>query len=593
MKILNDVKGLIELAKPNNKTILYLFLMTAFEVILSLPSPILFAWLLERALSDLQIYDIVIFSSCLLCLEFSSAGIRILRVKYNRSLAVETANRLRDRFFTHLLHLPYNWYLENRSGGQSSSYLSDIDHIDKAVVGVVDRGLRSLMQIVFTAITFLFWNPFVATMALVIVPLTVLLQRSLRSRVRDSSREKVDIREDMLSTLSEAVTHFQAVKAFVLERFISTKIKNLSTRYALTSERLETRQAILRSTSSVMLLGVQYSFFVFGAILVILKRLSLPSFLGQMVLLGRLTAPLNTLMDYGSELTRCRAALHRVKATLDLKRENEDDQNKIQLSPINRNGLSIKAKNLEFSFDSRLPLMKGWNFEIESGQTVAIVGASGSGKSTLINLILGLHKGYRGELKIEDVERTELSQASVRKQVAVVFQEQHLFNSSIRENLELAIDYKPDDSMLWDALGKAHAMEFIRELPQGLDTKVGVDGVKLSGGQRQRLAIAQALLRDPLLLLLDEATSALDSFSEAHIQTALLELKHTRTCIIVAHRLSTVRNADQIFVVKDGGIVEKGNHQTLMSVAGVYARLCEAQVEGILNWDEIEGSDEK
>jgi ABC-type multidrug transport system fused ATPase/permease subunit len=237
--------------------------------------------------------------------------------------------------------------------------------------------------------------------------------------------------------------------------------------------------------------------------------------------------------------------------------------------------------------------MKGWNFEIESGQTVAIVGASGSGKSTLINLILGLHKGYRGELKIEDVERTELSQASVRKQVAVVFQEQHLFNSSIRENLELAIDYKPDDSMLWDALGKAHAMEFIRELPQGLDTKVGVDGVKLSGGQRQRLAIAQALLRDPLLLLLDEATSALDSFSEAHIQTALLEFKHTRTCIIVAHRLSTVRNADQIFVVKDGGIVEKGNHQTLMSVAGVYARLCEAQVEGILNWDEIEGSDEK
>jgi ABC-type multidrug transport system fused ATPase/permease subunit len=593
MKILNDMNELLELAKPNKKTGFYLIIMTAFEVLLSLPNPILFAWILEKALNDLQIVDIAFFASCLLCLEISSASIRIIRVRYNRTLAVETANKLRDRFFTHLLHLPYNWYLENRSGGQSSSYLSDIDHIDKAVVGVVDRGLRSVFQIVFTAITFLIWNPFVATVALVIVPVTILLQRSLRKRVRDSSREKVNIRENMLSTLSEAVTHFQAVKAFVLEKHISSKINVLSTRYAETSEHLETRQAILRSTSSVMLLGVQYSFFVFGAILVIYKRLALPSFLGQMVLLGRLTGPLNTLMDYGSELTQCRAALHRVKATLNLDREDIDDKNKKQLSQLHKKGLSVRAKNLEFEFDSRLPLMKGWDFEIQAGQTVAIVGASGSGKSTLINLILGLHKNYRGELKINGIERSDLSQSSVRKRIAVVFQEQYLFNSSIRENLELALDEKSDDHILWDSLDKAHASDFVRECPQGLDTKVGVDGVKLSGGQRQRLAIAQALLRDPMLLLLDEATSALDSFSEAHIQSALAELKHTRTCIIVAHRLSTVRNADQILVVKDGSIAEIGDHLTLLSAGGIYSKLCEAQEEGILHWDKIESSDEK
>jgi ABC-type multidrug transport system fused ATPase/permease subunit len=513
---------------------------------------------------------------------------RIIRVRYNRTLAVETANQLRDRFFTHLLHLPYNWYLENRSGGQSSSYLSDIDHIDIAVVGVIDRGLRSVLQLVFTAITFLIWNPFVATVALVIFPITILLQRSLRKRVRDSSREKVNIRENMLSTLAEAITHFQAVKAFVLENHISSKINALSNRYAQTSEHLETRQAILRSTSSVMLLGVQYSFFVFGAILVILKNLPLPSFLGQMVLLGRLTAPLNTLMDYGSELTRCRAALHRVKETLNLEREDIDDKIKNNLSGVNINGLSIRAQNLEFEFDSRLPLMKGWNFDVPAGQTVAIVGASGSGKSTLINLILGLHKNYRGELQLNGIERNNLSQSSVRQKIAVVFQEQHLFNSSIRENLELALDQKSDDQTLWDALDKAHASDFVRECVNGLDTKVGVDGVKLSGGQRQRLAIAQALLRDPMLLLLDEATSALDSFSEFHIQSALSELKHTRTCIIIAHRLSTVRNADQILVVKDGIIAESGNHPTLLSAGGVYSKLCKAQEEGILHWEKLE-----
>ena len=593
MKVFRDMKGLAELAKPNRKTVILLVMMTALEVILSLPNPILFAWLLDKALNDLVIQDLVIFTVAFLFLECSSAGLRILRVKHNRSLAIETANRLRDQFFGHLLHLPYQWYLENRSGGQASSYLSDIDHIDKAVVGVVDRGLRSSLQIIFTGITFMIWNPLVGLAAMVIIPLTVLVQRSLRNRVRSSSREKVDIRENLVSTLSEAVTHFQAVKAFVLEKFIASKVNLLSINYAKTSEQLETRQALLRSSSSVMLLGVQYGFFVFGAILVMVKRLSLPSFLGQMVLLGRLTAPLNTLMDYSAELTRCRAALHRVKSTMALAREDDGDEHRESLKPLGDKGLRLVAKSLEFQFDSRLPLMEGWDFEIESGQTIAIVGSSGSGKSTLINLILGLHKGYKGELIIDGVERKNLSQSSIRKHVSVVFQEQHLFNSTIRENLSWAVDDAPSDQTLWEVLEKAHAKEFVTELPYGLDTLVGVDGVKLSGGQRQRLAIAQALLRDPMLLLLDEATSALDSFSEAHIQSALEELKHTRTCIVVAHRLSTVRNADKIFVVKDGLIVERGHHEELMTQNGVYASLCDAQEEGMLQWDKVEGSREE
>ena len=344
----------------------------------------------------------------------------------------------------------------------------------------------------------------------------------------------------------------------------------------------------MRSSSSVMLLGVQYAFFVFGALLVISNDLALSAFLGQMVMLGRLVAPMNTFLDYGTELSRCRAALSRVQATLRLQREDDGDEERNTLIPRQKGGLAVEAKNLTFSFNDRLPLMQGWNFSIEPGQRVAIVGASGSGKTTLLNLILGLHSGYGGELKLDGLERRELSQTSARRHLGVVFQEQQLFNASIRDNLSLALEAEVSDDELWQVLDMAHAAEFVREFPQQLDTILGVDGIQCSGGQRQRLAIAQTLLRDPPLLLLDEATSALDSFSEAHIQEALSELMQARTSIVVAHRLSTVQDADLILVVDHGVIVEQGRHDSLLANGGLYAKLCQAQVHGFLDWNQTQ-----
>jgi ABC-type multidrug transport system fused ATPase/permease subunit len=583
-----DIQSLFKLAQPKRSATITLSILTGVEVLLSIPGPLLFAWLIERAMTKLTLNDLLLFSLSLLVLELSSMALRILRVRLNRVLALDAANRLRDRFFTHILHLPYMWYLDHRSGGQSSSYLSDIDDIDRAVTGLVDRGMRSILMMVFLSITFLIWNPLVAIAALITIPITILLQRKLRKRVRSSSREKVDCRENLVSTVSEAVTHFQAVKAFVLEKYIGDKVEALSERYAHIATHLETRQAAMRSSSSVMLLGVQYAFFIFGALLVLAKELALSAFLGQMVLLGRLVAPMNTILDYSTELSRCRAALSRVQATLDLQREDDGDEERATLIPRASRGLAVEAKDLTFSFDDRLPLMEGWNFFIQPGQRVALVGASGSGKTTLLNLLLGLHSGYGGQLKLDGLERRDLSQVSARRHLGVVFQEQQLFNVSIRDNLSLALEGEVGDEELWKVLEMAHAAEFVREFPGQLDTIVGVDGIQCSGGQRQRLAIAQTLLRDPPLLLLDEATSALDSFSEAHIQGALTELMNSRTSIVVAHRLSTVRDADLILVIDQGVVAEQGRHHELLDRGGLYAKLCRAQVQGFLGWDDAQ-----
>ena len=223
VKFTEDIRSLFKLAQPEPSATFTLSILTGVEVLLSLPSPILFAWLIERALTDLTIQDLMVFAGSLMVLELTSMALRILRVRLNRGLALDAANRLRDRFFTHILHLPYMWYLDHRSGGQASSYLSDIDDIDRAVTGLVDRGMRSILMMFFLSITFLVWNPLVASAALLTIPMTVLLQRKLRKKVRSSSREKVDCRENMVSTVSEAVTHFQAVKAFVLESTLETK----------------------------------------------------------------------------------------------------------------------------------------------------------------------------------------------------------------------------------------------------------------------------------------------------------------------------------------------------------------------------------
>jgi ABC-type multidrug transport system fused ATPase/permease subunit len=615
---LSDLKQIRALIQTKTSTLWALIALTTVEVILSLPGPFLFAWLIAKATSQLHSTDLLIFGLSLTCLELSAMALRIYRVRKNRSLALETANRLRDQFFTHILHLPYPWYLQHRSGGQASSYLSDIDDIDKAITGGVDRGLRSILMMTFLAISFLFWNPLVATAALITIPITVLLQRKLRKKVRQSSRSRVDSREKMLSTLSEAVTHFQAVKAFVLESFFIQKTKKLSEHYAQISCQLETRQAAMRSSASVMLLGVQYAFFVFGAILVIHDQLSLPNFLGQMVLLGRLVAPMNTLLDYGTELTRCKAALSRVQETLTLKREDHGDKHKQIFTPQSQKthspntqpnipelshaqksnpqeetpyhapsskGVSIEAKGLTFSFDDRLPLMEGWDFKILAGQKVAIVGASGCGKTTLLHLLLGLHQGYGGSLLMDGQERKQLSQSSARASMGVVFQEQQLFNRSIRDNLSLGSSDPVSDDELWRFLELAHADAFVKDFPKGLDTVIGMDGIQCSGGQRQRLAIAQTLLRNPPLLLLDEATSALDSFSEAHIQKAMETLMDSRTSLIVAHRLSTIRNVDLILVIHQGKVTESGSHEELLQKNGIYSKLCQAQNSDLLDWE--------
>jgi len=576
------------LARPDRGLVATLIAVTALAEILALPGPFLLAWIIAEMEGSLDGRNMALFVGANLALMAGQGAFAVWRVRLNRRVALAASGRVRRSFFAKLLHLPYPFFLEHQAGGLANNFLNDVDDIDRAVGGLIERGLRSIVMLLLFGGALALWNPLVGGCALVGLPLAILGQRGIRVAVRRASRRKVDRRREMMDLVSESVAHPAAVKAFVLEDAHRQRAARASEAFADETVGLETWQATLRSSASVLMIFVQYAFFVVGAWMVIEGDLTIGAFVGQLVLIGRLTGPINTLLEYGSELGRSRAAMHRVDEVMAMEDEGSGSR------PLGLPALgdpAVAIEDLRFRFDPRVPLIEGWDFALRRGDTVALVGTSGSGKTTLFHLLLGLHQDYAGRILVggRDLARTDL--AELRRISGAVFQEQMLFRGSIRDNLLLGADDPDavDDRELWRILGMAHAEDFVREIPGGLDAPVGHGGVTLSGGQRQRLAIARVLVKNPPLLLLDEATSALDTISERHVQAALDELVSERTSIVIAHRLSTVARADLILVIDGGRIVERGDHAALLAAGGIYRRLFDAQVEGFLRWDRSDG----
>jgi len=590
VKLILFMKELFELGKTGKRIFWILVILTVLGVLAALPGPFLFAWIISQAQSDLAVLDLVLFVCGIVFFQLLQGGVGVIRVRMNKRFSLDAANSLRDDFFSHLLRMPYSFFLKYNAGGKANSYLNDIDDIDLAITEFIDVGLKSFLSILFYGITIVIWNPVIGLLAVVIFPTTVFAQRKIRSKVAASSRNKVDLREQIVAGVSEAVNTVSMVKSFSLEDTIEQKTADISKRFKMNDVLMETNQSVLRSSASVLLIFVQYSFFVIGAVMVIDKDLKLASFLGQILLLGRLIGPLNAFLEYFNTLNKSEAALHSVRGVLNLECEGGSGDRSIDTLPYNESGVALDIESLKFRYSEGLPLIEGWDVAIKPGQTVAIVGASGCGKTTLFHLLLGLFDHYTGEIRLNGQGIKQTSLAAVREQIGVVFQEHILFNDSIRNNLLIGVSDSEvesiDDDQLWDVLEMAHGREFVEQMSDGLSTIVGENGVKLSGGQRQRLALARVILKNPPLLLLDEATSALDSFSEVHIQKALDELFMNRTSLVIAHRLSTITNADLILVIDKGTITQQGTHRELIEQEGIYRRLYDAQVQGFVDWDD-------
>ena len=510
-------------------------------------------------------------------LTLASNLIKVGESYLNSWIAQHISYDMRNQMYRHLQKMSQRFFTSANQGDIITRMTSDISGVESVITNTFSSILSNSITLVVAVIAMFQKNWILALVGIAIVPLFTLPTRMAGKRRWELAGETQACNDEINGILNEtlSVSGQLLVKLFGREETEYQKYEEANGRMIKLSirERMAGRWFFML-LSTLTTIGPMLLYLV-GCILIMKydSSLSVGDITVLVALLGRMYGPVNSLLNIQVDWIRSMAMFTRIFEYYDMKPEIEDKPDAKVLT--NAKG-EIDFEHVYFTYDGDRMILKDINFTLHSGDCVAIVGPSGSGKSTIVNLIPRLWDPTEGRVLFDGTDVRDLTLKSLRDEVGVVTQETYLFNGTIRENLRYAKEDATEEEMI-DACKKANIYDFISKQPDGLDTMVGNRGLKLSGGEKQRISIARALLKDPALLIFDEATSALDSISEAAIQAAINPLIEERTSILIAHRLSTILHADEILVVRDGEIVERGKHKDLVHAGGTYQELYETQ----------------
>ncbi|WP_339806234.1 lipid A export permease/ATP-binding protein MsbA [uncultured Marinobacter sp.] len=505
---------------------------------------------------------------------FSLRGVGTFLSQYFISyVGRQVVNALRNQVFDRLMTLPSRYFDNNASGRLVSKLTFNVEQVAEATTNAVTITLREGLTIV-GLLSFMFYTNWKLTLVfLAIGPLIAGVVSYASKRFRKISQRIQGSMGDITHVASESITGYRVVRTFGGEDYERERFQEVSHKNLKQSLKMASTQAI-----SVPVIQVLVAIAIASLVWVMLS----PEIRGSMStgqLVAFITAattmakPIRQVTSVHATIQKGVAAAEDVFSTID--EEPEQDTGTLELERVEGN---IRFDNVTFRYQEQLDnVLHQITLDIPAGQSVALVGRSGSGKSTMVSLLPRFYEIVEGDILIDGHSLKNFRLASLRAQIALVTQNVVLFNDTIASNIAYGSLGGHSEEEIREAAAKAHAMEFIERMPQGLNTMIGDNGVMLSGGQRQRLAIARALLKDAPILILDEATSALDTESERHIQEALEAVMKGRTTLVIAHRLSTIEKADRILVMENGRIIESGAHQELLALGGAYAQLHQMQ----------------
>lgn len=483
--------------------------------------------------------------------------------------------QLRSDLYNKILQLPVGYFTEKRKGDIISRMTNDTNELEVSVIGTMEGLIKDPINIVFILISLVFLSAQLSLFLLVFLPLTGFIIGRVSRSLKKSSNVAAIQNAESLSILDETLSGLRVIKAFNAEKLIQTKFLDTNDALYRIKNKMNYRRDLASPMSEFLGVLVLTGILFFGGRLVLAGNdlaLTPSGFIAYIALFSQIINPAKSLSTAFYNMQKGTAAITRIEEVLKAPVTVNENRDGIQITSFKE---SIELRGVNFSYED-FTILKNINLSIGKGKTIALVGSSGSGKSTLADLIPRFHDATEGEILIDGINIKEYALGYVRELMGIVTQEPVLFNDTIANNIALG---KPNatEAEIISAAKIANAHSFISKKEHGYQTNIGDRGSKLSGGERQRLTIARAVLKNPPILILDEATSSLDTESEKLVQDAINNLMQDRTSLVIAHRLSTVRYADEIIVLNNGEIAERGNHEDLMQKNGMYKRLVTMQ----------------
>ena len=584
-----SLKYIFKLILDNKKSLIIGQILTIIAIIISVPIPLLLPLLVDEVLLSKPdffvnninelfgnvsaFYYIAIVTFIVLFLRVIYFLFSVLITKIFTKISKYVTFKIREKLLNHLELVNMNEYESLGTGAIGANLVTDVNTLDNFIVSIASKFITSILTLLAVAIVIITIDPILGLMILFIQPVIMILSKKIATKTGLLKKEENKAIEEFQNNINETLDLFGQIKASNKEKFFFQDSISKASNIQKTSNEFNYKSVAYERFSFTIFLIAFEIFRAVGLLLVAYSDLSIGLMFAMFGYIWFIMTPVQDILTIQYAYASAKTAINRINKILELKIE----KNGILTIDSSSKKVDISIKNLSFSYNEDKEVLKDISFDIKSGEKVAIIGASGSGKTTIANIISGFYSKNSGDIFYNNISIDDLNRQNLRENIFLVLQMPILFNNSLRFNITMGNENINDDE-IFKALKIAQLYETVENMPNGLETLVGKHGIRLSGGQRQRLSIARMIIANPAIVIFDESTSALDVHTEVKLFSELEEFLKEKTVITIAHRLSTVKNADMIYVIDDGKLVQSGNHKKLEETEGHYLEFIKKQL---------------